>query len=289
MEADHQALEDIIKNDKTKYSQTELSAYLKVFARRILLQEAEINDLKSQMSEMTIKMAEKNNPVLERADNCSGFDVLLTKNVPHILEKIFFSLDYKSFITCREVSKLWKELLTSKSFQMKEKSVYIMELRDHIKRAMEKSLVKGDTWYLCDVRWFMQLKKYLNGGGHQANIGDPLSHPGHIDLSGLFQDGNPNAGLREHMIHAMDYVPMPESAWDNLVEIFGLTQGQNPVARKVIERGIHVKRCHVEVYLMELKLAEMTNLNDVHFAKFSRGDTLGRPVMRLKCYMLGIW
>ena len=26
-----------------------------------------------------------------------AFDTLLTRNVPHILEKIFFSLDYKSF------------------------------------------------------------------------------------------------------------------------------------------------------------------------------------------------
>ena len=66
------------------------------------------------------------------------------------------------------------------------------ELRDFIKRAMEKSLVKGDTWYLCDVRWFSQLKKYLGlsdayevkGGIDPNEVGDPSSHPGHIDLSG---------------------------------------------------------------------------------------------------------
>ena len=158
------------------------------------------------------------------------------------------------------------------------------ELRDFIKRAMEKSLVKGDTWYLCDVRWFAQLKKYLGlsdaydpkGGGDQADIGDPSAHPGHIDLSGLFQEGDPSAELRDHMVTDMDYTIMPESAWDKLVEAFGLTGGQKPVARKVIDSGMFVKHCKIEVYFMELKLAENSTINDVRSAKFSRNDTLGR-------------
>ena len=281
MEADQQVLEDIINSDKAKYSQTEMSAHLKVFARRILAQEAiirkqgaEIKDFKSQQT-------------VKKAGNCSAFDTLLTRNVPHILEKIFLSLDYKSFITCRRVSKTWNELLTSESFQKKEKSVYIMELRDCIKRALEKPLVQGDTWYLCDVRWFAKLRKYLrlkdpfnpyydgNGGDDQSDVRDPSAHPGHIDLSGLFQDGDKSAELREHMFTFMDYIIMPESAWDMLVEVFGLTEGQNPVARKVIKSGIFVTHNKIEVYLMELKLAEKTNMNDIRCAKFSRNDTLG--------------
>ena len=161
------------------------------------------------------------------------------------------------------------------------------ELRDFIKRAMEKSLIKGDTWYLCDVRWFAQLKKYLGlsdafdpkGGGDQSDVGDPSSHPGHIDLSGLFQDGEKSAELREHMVTDMDYTIMPESAWNKLVEAFGLTEGQNPVARKVIDSGMFVKHCKIEVYFMELKLAENSSMNDVRSAKFSRNDTLGRRTM----------
>ena len=34
----------------------------------------------------------------------SKFDKLLTRNVPHILEKIFLSLDYNTFKKCQEVS-----------------------------------------------------------------------------------------------------------------------------------------------------------------------------------------
>ena len=33
------------------------------------------------------------------------FDKLLSKNVPHIHEGIFFSLDYESFVACRKVSR----------------------------------------------------------------------------------------------------------------------------------------------------------------------------------------
>ena len=46
-----------------------------------------------------------------------AFDTLFTKNVPHILENIFLSLDYESFKTSLEVSKVWKRHLTSDSFQ----------------------------------------------------------------------------------------------------------------------------------------------------------------------------
>ena len=43
--------------------------------------------------------------------SCS-FDTLFTKNVPHIMEKIFLSLDPASFKACLDVSKSWNEVLT---------------------------------------------------------------------------------------------------------------------------------------------------------------------------------
>ena len=46
-------------------------------------------------------------------------DELFTRNVPHILENIFFSLDYESFKTCMEVNKGWHELLTSRFYNKK--------------------------------------------------------------------------------------------------------------------------------------------------------------------------
>ena len=46
-----------------------------------------------------------------------SFNTLLTRNVPHLLENIFFSLDYKSFKACMEVNKTWRALLSTPSYQ----------------------------------------------------------------------------------------------------------------------------------------------------------------------------
>ena len=51
------------------------------------------------------------------------FDRLLTKSVPHIFEKIFFSLDHESFKNCRDVCKAWKELFSSKRYRRREKTI----------------------------------------------------------------------------------------------------------------------------------------------------------------------
>ena len=68
--------------------------------------------------------------VLKYSTLCA-FDELFKRNVPHILEKIFLNLDYKSFKECLEVSKAWNELLTSAPFLKKGKRLYRLEiLRD---------------------------------------------------------------------------------------------------------------------------------------------------------------
>ena len=62
------------------------------------------------------------------------FNVLFFKNVPHIVEKIFFSLDFESFKTCIVVSLPWHELLTSVSYRNKGKSVFPIEIaKDQLK------------------------------------------------------------------------------------------------------------------------------------------------------------
>ena len=53
-----------------------------------------------------------------------AFDTLLSKNLPHVVEKIFFLLDFDSYKLCCMVSKTWNKLLTSESFQRKAKSVF---------------------------------------------------------------------------------------------------------------------------------------------------------------------
>ena len=47
------------------------------------------------------------------------------------------------------------------------------------------------------------------------------------------------------------------------------------LSRKVIEQGMFVKHCKVEVYLMELKLCHNQDLDHVVTEQFSRVDTIG--------------
>ena len=53
-----------------------------------------------------------------------GFGTLFAKNVPHILEKIFLSLDYESYKACMEVSHVWNDLLTSESYRQRGRRVF---------------------------------------------------------------------------------------------------------------------------------------------------------------------
>ena len=53
-----------------------------------------------------------------KIDSCA-FDLLFSRNVPHILEKIFFSLDYASFQNFFKVNKTWNAALSSQSCQKK--------------------------------------------------------------------------------------------------------------------------------------------------------------------------
>ena len=57
------------------------------------------------------------------SSNHGQFDTLFQKSVPHILEKIFFSLDYDAFVTCRKVCKTWNSLHVSKPYQKRSKTL----------------------------------------------------------------------------------------------------------------------------------------------------------------------
>ena len=58
----------------------------------------------------------------------SGFDKIFSMHVPHILEKIFFSLDYEAYKSCLEVNDTWKELLTSERYILRGKYVFDEEI-----------------------------------------------------------------------------------------------------------------------------------------------------------------
>uniref|UniRef100_A0A673AM62 Ubiquitin carboxyl-terminal hydrolase n=1 Tax=Sphaeramia orbicularis TaxID=375764 RepID=A0A673AM62_9TELE len=80
--------------------------------------------------------------------------------------------------------------------------------------------------------------------------------------------------LKEHLIDELDYVLVPTEAWNKLVSWYGCLEGQRPIVRKVVEHGMFVKHCKVEVYLLELNLCENDNMDNVVTRHFSKADTI---------------
>ena len=72
-------------------------------------------------------------------------EVLFAKNVPHILEKIFFSLDYESFKKCVKVSNYWSVLLTSKPYQRMAKSIFSEDILKDEKKLMRAAEMGNDA------------------------------------------------------------------------------------------------------------------------------------------------
>ena len=88
-----------------------------------------------------------------------AFDTLFDKHVPHILEKIFFYVDYEAFKTCLEVNSSWNGLLKSDSFQKKAKILFRDEILKDERKLMQAS-EKGIT---------EEVRRVLSGGFVDVN------------------------------------------------------------------------------------------------------------------------
>uniref|UniRef100_A0A3Q3R0Y4 Ubiquitin carboxyl-terminal hydrolase n=1 Tax=Monopterus albus TaxID=43700 RepID=A0A3Q3R0Y4_MONAL len=147
---------------------------------------------------------------------------------------------------------------------------------------LKTALRKGDEWYLIDSRWFKQWKKYVGfDSWDMYNVGERSLYPGPIDNSGLFSDQETQT-LKEHLIDELDYVLVPTEAWNKLISWYSCLEGQRPIVRKVVEHGMFVKHCKVEVYLLELNLCENDNMDNVITCHFSKADTIGKNLH--KCF-----
>ena len=79
---------------------------------------------------------------------------LFKRNVPHILETIFLSMDYESYKQCLHVSRGWKELFTSQSFLTKARNEFQNEIKeDQIE--LYKAVQKND---------FQKIMRLLSSG-----------------------------------------------------------------------------------------------------------------------------
>jgi len=146
--------------------------------------------------------------------------------------------------------------------------------KKQIAELLKTQLSKGETWYLIDSRWFKQWKKYVGYDNWDVSfVGDEGAHPGPIDNKGLLKEGS-NDQLREHLIEELDHILVPTEAWNKLVCWYGIMEEQSSLGRHVIEQGMFVKHCKVEVYLMDLKLCSNSDINEVKTQQFSRVSTV---------------
>jgi len=160
------------------------------------------------------------------------------------------------------------------------KTPRLAKFKTDLQRMVYKTLVKGETWFLVDNHWFKRAKKYLAWEeslvNSTRNVRDDSANPGPIDNKPLWKENG--SDIREHMIEEIDYVVVPDLAWDMLVAEFGLKDNvegtSSAVKRKVVEYGMFVKQLKVEVYLIELQVAENSNMGEQKMKKFSRADTL---------------
>jgi len=160
------------------------------------------------------------------------------------------------------------------------KTPTLAKFKTDLQRMVNKTLVKGEAWFLVDNHWFKRAKKYLAWEeslvNSTRNVRDDSANPGPIDNKPLWKENG--SDIREHMIEEIDYVVVPDLAWDMLVAEFGLKDNvegtSSAVKRNVIEYGMFVKQLKVEVYLIELQVAENSNMGEQKMKKFSRTDTL---------------
>ena len=120
----------------------------------------------------------------------SGFEKLMSKNVPHIHKKILLSMDYDTFKNSRGVCKIWDELLESETFTKRANSVF--------RRDMERELFRYSRDGEADKA------KSLLSNGVDANCNEmgltPLwwaARNGHTDVVQvlLYHGANPNIAM----------------------------------------------------------------------------------------------
>ena len=165
----------------------------------------------------------KINPVRMDTKDTSGscaFDKLFTRNVPHILEKIFLFLDYESFKSCLMVNKTWNKLLMSDSFQKKAESTFdewlfcaaydghtaVVQHLIYMGTKPDKDDVHGSGWTALHIAAHLgheDVVKVLLDAGANPNLTDnigqaPISYAvkdGHRDVVKILLDGGADPNI----------------------------------------------------------------------------------------------
>jgi len=85
--------------------------------------------------------------------------------------------------------------------------------KQEIHDAVNAALYGGDKWFLLDLHWYKQWKKYITGVIAEKDCMN--EHPGPIDNSPLFD--LTNKVLREHLLAGVNYNVINEEGWNKLI------------------------------------------------------------------------
>ena len=157
----------------------------------------------------------------------SAFDTLFDNSVPHILEKIFFSLDYDSFMTCHEVSHTWNELLVSDRYQRESEAIFLEK-----KTNVEKLCHYSKNGNVKQVSKILSLGMY-SSDRREASRMTPLHYAaigGHKDVVQLLLD----AGAKQDSTNEWD---MEETAL-----FLAMNKGHQEVAKLLIRAGADLNK-----------------------------------------------
>ena len=221
------------------------------------------------------------------------FNKLFTKSVPHILEKIFLSLDYASFKKCKEVNRVWHELLTSKSFKEIGKSTFFEEIKAHLWHAVRLGNANEVREVLSTGMANIEcIDEYKNRGNMTPLF--VAVDKGHKNVVQLLLEGgaNPNSQVSKFQ----NWTPLFVAAWRDNFDVLELLleaggkvnmetrDGRIPlhyakdrrVAELLLDKGSHLHKEDVLRYT-PLHYATSAGHTDVVEFLLERGADPNRP------------
>ena len=215
---------------------------------------------------------------IDEAKNLCAFDKLFTKSVPHILEKVFFSLDYETFKICMEVSNSWNKLLTSESLKKMGKSVFC----EDIKRELYQASEDGDVKEVENILSTGMADVSCIWGPHGATPLNYASWKGHKDVVELLLDAGAdpkNEDVKGHTpLHlAAEYghkdvvkLLLDRGANPNPAANKGMTPlidasyfGQKDVVQLLLDKGVEPNQRHNTTGYTPLHAAVLESHKDV--------------------------
>ena len=142
--------------------------------------------------------------------------------------------------------------------------------KQEIQSLLSQILVRDEVWYLIEIRWYRQWKRYVGyDDWDTSDAGNEAKKPAAIDNTSLLDNGK----LKRHKTEDIDFKIVPAPAWDRFMSWYGIT-GESEIKRKVIEYGKSVKQFRVEIYPLEVKVCVYPEEKEFDIILLSRCDTI---------------